>query len=82
MTRKNYILIASALRDAYQKEETNNKYAVQGEPSRTDVQALETASCCIAAALRVDNDRFDRDHFLAVALSGFMTRRNPWPLTG
>jgi hypothetical protein len=46
------------------------------------MQALETDSCCIAAALRVDNDRFDRDHFLAVALSGFMTSRNPWPLTG
>jgi hypothetical protein len=66
MTRKDYIVIASALRDAYQQEEMNNKYAIQGEPTRTNMQALETASCCIAAALRVDNDRFDRDHFLAV----------------
>ena len=66
MTRKDYIVIASALRDAYQKEEMNNKYAIQGEPTRTNLQALEAASCCIAAALRVDNDRFDRDHFLAV----------------
>jgi hypothetical protein len=66
MTRKDYIVIASALRDAYQKEEINNKYSVQGEPTRTNMQALETASCSIAAALRVDNDRFDRDHFLAV----------------
>jgi hypothetical protein len=66
MTRKNYIVIASALRDAYQKEEMNNNYTVQGEPSRTNMQALETASCAIAAALRIDNHRFDRDHFLAV----------------
>jgi hypothetical protein len=66
MTRKDYIVIASALRDAYQKEEMNNKYAAQGEPSRTNMQALETASCSIAAALQVDNDRFDREHFLAV----------------
>ena len=66
MTRKNYIVIASALRDANQKEEMNNNYAIQGEPTRTNMQALETASCCIAAALRVNNDRFDRDHFLAV----------------
>ena len=28
MTRKDYIVIASALRDAYQKEEMNNKHAV------------------------------------------------------
>ena len=66
MTRKDYIVIASALRVAYQKEEMDNKYAVKGEPARTNIQALQTASCCIAAALRVDNDRFDRDHFLAV----------------
>ena len=66
MTRKDYIVIASALRDAYQKEEMDNKYASEGEPTRTNLQALETASCCIAAALRVDNDRFDHDHFLAV----------------
>jgi hypothetical protein len=66
MTRKDYIVIASALRDAYQKEEINNKYSIQEEPTRTNMQALETASCSIAAALRVDNDRFDRDHFLAV----------------
>ena len=66
MTRKDYIVIASALRDAYQKEAMDNKYAPEGEPARTNIQGLETASCCIAAALRVDNDRFDRDHFLAV----------------
>jgi hypothetical protein len=66
MTRKDYIVIASALRDAYQKEEMNNKYAVQGEPARTNLQALETASCCIATALQVNSDRFDCDHFLAV----------------
>ena len=32
MTRKDYIVIASALRDAYQKEEMDNKYAPEGEP--------------------------------------------------
>ncbi len=66
MTRKDYIVIASALRDAYQKEEMNNKYVIQGDPTRTNLEGLETPSCCKAAALRVDNDRFDRDHFLAV----------------
>jgi CO/xanthine dehydrogenase Mo-binding subunit len=64
MTRKDYIVIASALRDAYQKEE--NKCAAQGESTRTNMQALETASCSIAAALQIDNDRFNREHFLAV----------------
>jgi len=66
MTRKDYILIAGALRDAYQKEEMNNKYAAKGEATRTNLQALETASCSIAAALQVDNGRFDPEHFLAV----------------
>ncbi len=70
MTRKDYIVIASALRDAYQKEEMNNKYTVQGEPTRTNMQALETASCSIAAALQIDNDRFNREHFLAVVRGG------------
>ncbi|MGC2283131.1 MAG: hypothetical protein WA603_24175 [Candidatus Acidiferrales bacterium] len=32
MTRKDYIVIASALRDAYQKEEMDNKYAPEAEP--------------------------------------------------
>jgi hypothetical protein len=66
MTRKDYILIASALRDAYQKEEMNNKYLPKGEHPRTNLHALETASCCIAAVLQVDNCRFNREHFLAV----------------
>ena len=66
MTRKNYIVIASALRNAYQKEEMDNKYTTQGETPRTNMQGVETAACCIAAALHVDSDRFDRDHFLAV----------------
>ena len=66
MTRKDYIVIASALRDAYQKEEMSNKYLPKGESRCTNLDGLETAACCIAAALQVDNERFDRDHFLAV----------------
>jgi len=66
MTRKDYIVIASALRNAYQKEEMDSKYARKGETPRTNMQGLETAACSLAAALQVDNDRFDRDHFLAV----------------
>ena len=79
MTRKDYIVIASALRDAYQKEEMNNKHAVQGEPIRTSTQALEVASCSIATALGVDNHRFDRDHFLAVVRGEkSLTSRPSW----
>ena len=79
MTRKDYIVIASALRDAYQKEEMNNKHAVQGEPIRTSMQALEVASCSIATALGVDNHRFDRDHFLAVVRGEkSLTSRPSW----
>lgn len=58
MSRKDYILIASALRTQYEDSEhspmSDRAYGVLGS-------AME-----IADALKRDNVKFDREHFLAI----------------
>lgn len=56
MTRKDYILIANALRSEKPSENWNLNKMVQWE---LDVKA-------IATAFATDNPRFNREHFLAV----------------
>jgi hypothetical protein len=58
MTRKDYILLAEALRVQY----LNTKVFANDGMSRGVLSAAEE----IAAALQRDSSRFDRDHFLAV----------------
>ena len=55
MTRKDYILIAEALRNVY------NAY-----PASTERGAIDSAASEIAYSLEQDNSRFNREHFLAV----------------
>ena len=70
MNRKDCIILASALRDAFQKEEMNYKYLPDGQAPPTSVDGLHTAACSIAAALSVDNLQFNHNHFLAVVRGG------------
>jgi hypothetical protein len=58
MTRKDYILLAEALRVQYH----NTKIFANDGMSRGVLGAAEE----IADALQRDNSRFNRDHFLAV----------------
>lgn len=64
MTRKDYIIIASALRDVYQAEqkasETLNLH------NSCAVQTVDRTANNVAIALGLDNSRFDHDHFMAV----------------
>ena len=57
MSRKDYILIARALRDA--KE-------IGGFVRKRDREVVLGTAHVIAGALAADNPRFNRDHFLAV----------------
>jgi hypothetical protein len=61
VTRKDYLLIAKALRKAYR---------IAGDrpmPYASDImQNVESVSIMLADALAADNPRFDREHFLAV----------------
>lgn len=58
MTRKDYILLADALRKGY---------ACAGREQReARFSSLNTTIGLIADALAQDSARFDRDHFLAV----------------
>lgn len=60
MTRKDFILLAGALRDQFQQSTDN--------PSRlsTEADGVFIAACALADALQRDNSRFNREHFLAV----------------
>lgn len=61
MTRKDYILIANALRDARDLDAPIY--------SDAEIAAVDFAATKIAEALATDNPRFDREHFLAVVRS-------------
>jgi len=60
MTRKDYIVIAEALRIQFHRSTKN--------PSRmsTEGDGVYIAACEVAEALQRDNSRFNREHFLAV----------------
>lgn len=62
MTRKDYILIAEALRVCRQ----DYRIAEPNDLSRAQLGGIESASERIANVLASDNPRFDREHFLAV----------------
>lgn len=67
MTRKDYILLAEALRYGLSRL-TLKLWAMQAE-GFTRVEAAEAQEHCeaqIAEALASDNPRFDREHFLAL----------------
>lgn len=57
MTRKDYILIARALRDAHE---------TGGFTEENDKQVVLDIARVIAGALAADNPNFAHDHFLAV----------------
>ena len=58
MTRKDYILIASALRDQYAHSLDFN--------TSTNPQAVLEVATGVAFALGQENPKFNREHFLAV----------------
>ena len=60
MTRKDYILLAEALRDTMLIDCPTAEYVAGAKA------AFNSASTRIADALAGDNPRFDREHFLAV----------------
>ena len=57
MTRKDYILLASAFTSAYNSNNARDAIAKIG---------IDEAVYWVTDALRADNPRFDREHFLAV----------------
>ena len=59
MTRKDYILIAQALRIPYNSFSRNPLYG-------RELNGVGSSAIALADALEQDNPHFDRDHFLAV----------------
>jgi len=59
MTRKDYILIAAALRIPYNSFSKNLLYG-------RELNGVGSAAIALADALEQNNPRFDREHFLAV----------------
>jgi hypothetical protein len=59
MTRKDYILIANALRIPYTSFENKPSYS-------RELSGVECAAIAITDALAEDNPKFNREHFLAV----------------
>lgn len=60
MTRKHYKLLAESIRSVYNRAEEEADLGV--------CEWLEEMTRSIASALASDNDRFDRERFLAAAL--------------
>ena len=55
MTRKDYVAIAAALKNA------------RGLPMNNHADSLQAAAQCIAAVMSRDNPHFDRERFLKAA---------------
>jgi hypothetical protein len=72
MTRKNYVLIASALSDARSfVEQCNEGPGEVATAKRTEATlALVVATERLADALALDNERFDRQRFIAACRAG------------
>jgi hypothetical protein len=65
MTRKDYILIAEALREEY--EESRKSHLSRSEQFRAGmIIAIERVLIAVADKLESDNPRFDAVHFRAV----------------
>jgi hypothetical protein len=60
MTRKDYIILAEALRVQF-RDSTNHP-----SPMSTEGDGVFIAACALADSLQRDNSRFNREHFLAV----------------
>lgn len=61
MTRKDYIILAEALRVQFHRSK-----ASETRFSSNEDDGVYIAACEIADALQRDNGRFNREHFLAV----------------
>lgn len=61
MTRKDYVLIAEALKAARTQTVDRDRKILRPDIERS---GIERAAVCIAAALWHDNARFDRARFL------------------
>jgi hypothetical protein len=66
MTRKDYILIADILREAHGHSNVTKNDAATQERAEGRESMVEDITFEFALALRRDNPRFDREHFLAV----------------
>jgi hypothetical protein len=68
MTRKDYIILAEALRVQYHRGMlgANDADASLAKSGRCFVSGVYQAASEIADALQRDNSRFNREHFLAV----------------
>ena len=70
MTRKDYILLAEALRvQRFRASDNSHAFRCSSEPAiayDSQVVGIDNATCEIADALKRDNPRFNREHFLAV----------------
>ena len=75
MTRRDYVRIAAALREAQRRIERTNAetariYAAHGVPFDNALFGLQIAAEALADALAADNPRFDRGRFLDAAEGG------------
>ncbi len=69
MTRKDYILIAGALRASYVRTNPDNfNNQSSKDTALVEREGVLTAAYQIAVALEGHNRRFNREHFLAVVL--------------
>lgn len=70
MTRKDYILIASALREEYLSNPSSVPVELRTSTAMAEVAAVKEgilrAAFRVSVALELDNPKFDREHFLAV----------------
>lgn len=68
MTRKDYIAIAEALRYArgHAMAARGRDFTTSDGPAEMELAGVMAASEYIANAMKDDNPRFDREHFLAV----------------
>lgn len=63
MTRKDYILIAGVLAEAYRNAKHEANFDVN---AGYKLNGIGSAAESLARGLAADNPRFDREHFLAV----------------
>jgi hypothetical protein len=66
MTRKDYILIAEALRVQFHNAKLVENALLCGGTGKIQREAIESVANELADSLAHDNSRFNREHFLAV----------------
>ena len=67
MTRKDYVLIASAINDIREKIRMHGRDVASRELWSGTLGGISDAARAIADALQADNPRFDRERFLKAA---------------